>query len=190
MANKEVETQETTDGIGEVVEQAMATVSTDSLSASGGGFENTNNEVLAGIAAEIADTLKQISVTEFKGAKTFLDQPLTLLDAFPFVMTEESQQEKGVMINVNKVMYSVADESGEVHNVMQNLNASRERFIKLYAQVKAANIVARSNKQLSLTNVVFREVGNARFGNKPIILSFTADSREAWSDNEAKAIGA
>lgn len=152
--------------------------------AASAGFENIGDALLNEIAAGIDDTLKQISVTEFKGAKGFIGKRLSLLDAFNFTMTEESKQEKGKMIDVPKVMYVVADQdTGEVSHVMQNLNASRERFIKLYAQVKLANATARTNKQLTLTNVEFREVGTARFGNMPVVLMFTQETQQVWSDN-------
>jgi hypothetical protein len=182
---KQIEEQET-----KITGNEIATVNAGALSNSG-GFENIGDALLNEIAAGIEDTLKQISVTEFKGARGFVGKTLSLLDAFNFTMTEESQQEKGKMVDISKVMYVVADqESGEVSHVMQNLNASRERFIKLYAQVKLANATARTNKQLTLTNVEFREVGQARFGNKPIVLLFTPDTQQVWSDGNAAALSA
>ena len=146
------------------------------------GFDGFDNDLLAELSGEISDTLKALSVTDFKGAKGFLGKNVALLDAFPFTMTEKDKQNVGQTLDVEKIMYVIADEHGEVHNVMQNLNAGRQRFITLYAKIKAANAVARSNRKLTLTNMTFTEVGQPQFGNKPIILGFTKDTQQVWSD--------
>lgn len=165
----------------EAQEQALAVVGSTAMAAGfeGMGFEN---EILAGLQSQIEETLKQISVTEFTGARVLLNQNVTLLDAFPFVMTEESRQVKGETVEVNKVMFTVANADGEILNVMQNDNPGRRRFITLYAKIKAANAASGQNKQLSLTNVSFVEMGKEKFGNKPIILSFTPDTQQVWGD--------
>lgn len=148
-----------------------------------GGFEGIANDLVASIASDINETLKQLSVTEFKGGRALLDKgPLTLLDAFPFTMTEQDKQNAGQTVDVRKVILTVADQHGEITNVMQNASASRERFITLYAQVRAANAKAGTKKQLSLTNVHFAEVGQAKFGNKAVVLQFTPETRSIWSN--------
>lgn len=146
------------------------------------GFGAYDNEVLARIQSDIDATLKAIAVTEFKGATPFLGVNLALLDAFPFDMTEPSKEKIGETITVPKIMYTVADDDGVVSNVMQNLNSSRQRFITLYAGIKAGNAAARANKTLTITNVVFREMGKGQFGNKAIILTMTQDSQTLWGN--------
>jgi len=174
---------------GEVVGNESLAVASSDLS-SFDGFDGFDSELLAELSADIEDTLKQISVTDFKGAKAFLDQPLTLLDAFPFDMPEESSQTKGEMITVPKIMYSVVDGAGEVHNVMQNLNSSRQRFITLYAKVKTANKLSKQNKTLTLTNVIFTEVGAPKRGNRAIVLKITPDTKILTGDAKQLTAGA
>lgn len=144
------------------------------------GFDDFDAGVLADLDAEIDKTLKQISVTEFKGARAFIGQDLTLLDAFPFQMQEDDKQRVGQKITVEKVMLVVADVDGVVHNVMQNANPSRERYIQLYQRIKARNVATGQNVTFSLTHVTFQEVGRAIAGNKPIILAFTHQTQRLW----------
>lgn len=147
------------------------------------GYGAFSDAEAAAIANNIDSLLKAMSVTEFKGAKGFLNVPLNLLDAFPFQMQEDSQQYPGQKVTVDKVMLEVADlATGEVHFVMQNANPSRERYISLYAEVQRLNATTGNNKRLTLTNVEFMEVGNLNKGNRPIVLQFTPDTQRIWSN--------
>lgn len=156
---------------------ALAPVSSLALDADDGFGGGTTNQALINALGEFDDLLKQVAVTEFTGARVFLDRKVTLLDVFRFVMQERDKVDLNKTVDVPKIMFQIADEGGEIHHVMQNAIASRDRFLKLYDQLKAANTAAGTSKKLTMTNMQFTEVGKPVAGNRCIVLQPTPDSR-------------
>lgn len=184
MSNKTTEVIEKDQDTDQDQESTALTVpSSQALAGVDDGFEiGLQNVALVEALGHIDDLLKQASVTEFTGARILLNKRVSLLDSFPFEMLEESKETPGTQIRVPKVMLVVSDEAGLIHHVMQNANPSRERYIAVYEAAKAANVAAGTHKALRLTNMEFREVGSPKFGNKPIILGFTPETQQIWSD--------
>jgi hypothetical protein len=128
-------------------------------------------EFLAELSAEIQADLEMLSIDQLTSATLLLGRPLALLDAFVMQFSFKDTREGD---DGQRVVLKVADVNGIVYHVVQSPIGSRLTVVNIF------NNCRRAQRRLTLTNMIFKEVGVGKFNNKPIILSMTSDTRQLW----------
>lgn len=129
-------------------------------------------ELLMELTAEIQSDLKSLRINKLTSASKMLGKSVSVKDAF--LMTFDSwvtDKDDG-----QRCVFEVVDEAtNEVHFVVQNPSGSRLTVVNIY------NNVRKTQRQLTLTDCEFKEVGNGKFGNKAIILLPTEATKYHWN---------
>lgn len=124
-----------------------------------------------GIMAEIQSSLKSLVIDKLTAASTLLDRPLNVHDAI--LMTFEGFKKEG-KDNGERVVFEVSDADGVVYNVAQGAIGSRMTVVKIFDNIR------KLQKNLTLTNCYFKEVGKPVGGNTPIILFPSNETQYLW----------
>lgn len=134
----------------------------------GGDLATLPPEFIAEITAQIQGDLKTLFVDKLTSAKSLMENETNLLVNDAFLMNFQFSDDK---FNGQRVVYEVISDSGLTYYVAQSPIGSRLSWVSLFENVR------KIGRKLTIPNCQFREVGTGKFGNRPIILSPSTNSK-------------